>query len=39
MEKRKFETIITLRQWLSTQSYQQQYDFGIETLIGLGWTP
>ena len=29
----------TVRQWLSTQSYQQQYDFGIKTLKQFGWTP
>ena|GEM_PF-767033 len=29
----------TVRQWLSTQSYQAQYDFGIQTLKKFGWTP
>ncbi len=29
----------TVRQWLGTQSYQQQYDFGIRTLKQFGWTP
>ncbi|MEM0942124.1 MAG: hypothetical protein AAGI25_20385, partial [Bacteroidota bacterium] len=29
----------TVRQWLSTQSYQAQYDFGIKTLKQFGWTP
>ena len=26
-------------QWLSTQSYQEQYKFGIERLKKLGWKP
>ena len=29
----------TVRQWLSTQSFQQQYDFGIKILKQHGWTP
>lgn len=29
----------TVRQWLSTQSYQQQYEFGIKTLKQFGWKP
>jgi hypothetical protein len=29
----------TVRQWLSTQSFQQQYDFGIKILKQFGWTP
>ena len=29
----------TVRQWLSTQSYQVQHDFGIQTLKQFGWTP
>jgi hypothetical protein len=29
----------TVRQWLSTQSYQAQYDFGIQTLKKFGWKP
>ncbi|RFS26231.1 hypothetical protein DVR12_00115 [Chitinophaga silvatica] len=28
---------LTVRQWLSTQSYQAQYQFGIQTLENLGW--
>ena len=28
----------TVRQWLSTQSYQQQYDFGIKMLKQFGGT-
>ena len=27
----------TVRQWLSTQSYDAQYKFGIETLKEFGW--
>ena len=27
----------TVRQWLSTQSYQSQYNFGIKTLKQFGW--
>ncbi|NJM24453.1 MAG: hypothetical protein HC859_01920 [Bacteroidia bacterium] len=30
---------LTVRQWLSTQNYQAQYDFGIQTLRKFGWTP
>lgn len=29
----------TVRQWLGTQSYQAQYDFGIQTLRNFGWVP
>ena len=29
----------TVRQWLNPQSFQAQYDFGIETLKNLGWKP
>lgn len=29
----------TVRQWLKTQSFQQQYDFGIKTLKRFGWKP
>jgi RHS repeat-associated protein len=29
----------TVRQWLSNQSYQAQYDFGIQTMQKFGWTP
>lgn len=29
----------TVRQWLSSQSYQEQYDFGIQTLKRFGWEP
>jgi uncharacterized protein RhaS with RHS repeats len=29
----------TVRQWLRSQSYQQQYDFGIKTLNQFGWIP
>ena len=28
---------LTVRQWLSTQSYQAQYNFGIQTLTKFGW--
>lgn len=28
-----------VRQWLSTQSFQAQYDYGIQTLKNFGWTP
>lgn len=28
----------TVRQWLSNQSFQAQYDFGIQTLKNSGWT-
>ncbi|WP_298545378.1 hypothetical protein [uncultured Aquimarina sp.] len=27
----------TVREWLSTQSFQEQYDFGIKVLRELGW--
>ena len=29
----------TVRQWLSTQSYQAQYDYGIKMLKQFGWRP
>jgi len=28
-----------VRQWLSTQSFEAQYNFGIQTLKDFGWTP
>ncbi|MEN1785784.1 MAG: RHS repeat-associated core domain-containing protein, partial [Bacteroidota bacterium] len=37
--KQPFTKGETVRQWLSTQSYKQQYDFGIKTLKRFGWTP
>jgi hypothetical protein len=27
----------TVRQWLSTKSFQEQYEFGVKTLKDLGW--
>ena len=30
---------LTVRQWLSTQSYQSQYNFGIQILKNFGWAP
>ncbi len=36
---RPFTNGQTVRKWLSTQSYQAQYDFGIQTLKKFGWTP
>lgn len=29
----------TVRQWLSTQSYNQQYQYGIKVLKQFGWNP
>jgi len=29
----------TVREWLSTQSYQTQYDYGIKMLKQFGWKP
>ncbi|MBZ4043677.1 hypothetical protein K8B81_14985 [Flavobacterium hibisci] len=29
----------TVRQWLSTQSYKQQYNFGIKIMKQYGWKP
>lgn len=29
----------TVRKWLSTQSFQAQYDYGIQTLKNFSWTP
>jgi hypothetical protein len=29
----------TVRKWLSSQSYKQQYDFGIKTMKQFGYTP
>jgi RHS repeat-associated protein len=37
--KQPFTSGQTVRQWLSTQSFQQQYDFGIKILKQHGWTP
>jgi len=37
--KQPFTNGQTVRQWLGSQSYQQQYDFGIRTLKQFGWKP
>lgn len=37
--KRPFTGGQTVRQWLSTQTYKQQYDFGIKTMKQFGWKP
>ena len=37
--KPKFTNGLTVREWLSTQTFQQQYDFGIKTLKDFGWKP
>jgi hypothetical protein len=29
----------TVREWLKTQSYEEQVKYGIETLKRFGWTP
>jgi len=34
--KQLFSGEQTVRQWLSTQSFQEQYNFGVETLIKFG---
>lgn len=34
-----FTNGLTVREWLSTQSYTEQYKFGIETLKRYGWKP
>jgi|GEM_PF-1635379 hypothetical protein len=26
-------------EWLSTKSYEEQYEFGVEALKMFGWTP
>ena len=28
----------TVRQWLSTQSFEEQYEFGVQILKKFGWT-
>ena len=37
--KQKFTNGLTVREWLSTKSFQEQYKFGIEKLKELGWKP
>lgn len=37
--KPAFANGMTVRQWLSTQSYEKQYKFGIKTLKQSGWKP
>jgi len=37
--KQAFTGGFTVRQWLSTKSYNFQYNFGINKLKDLGWTP
>ena len=34
--KQKFTNGLTVREWLSTQTFQEQYDFGIKTLKDFG---
>lgn len=35
--KQDFTYGMTVREWLSTQSYEDQYSFGINKLIEFGW--
>ena len=35
--KRPFTNGLTVRQWLSTQSYEAQFEFGIKILKKFGW--
>lgn len=35
--KQRFTDGMTVREWLSTQSYEDQYSFGINKLIEFGW--
>jgi hypothetical protein len=37
--KPPFTNGLTVRQWLSTQTFEQQYNFGIDKLHELGWRP
>lgn len=37
--KQSFTEGKTVRQWLSNQNFQQQYDFGIKVLKQFGWKP
>jgi RHS repeat-associated protein len=37
--KRPFTGGQTVRQWLGTKGYREQYDFGISVLRNFGWTP
>jgi hypothetical protein len=37
--KQAFTNGKTVRQWLSSQSFQEQYDFGIKILKKFGWKP
>lgn len=30
---------MTVREWLSTQTFEEQYDFGIKILKENGWKP
>ena len=36
--KQPFTNGVTDREWLSTKSYEEQYEFGIETLKMFGWS-
>jgi hypothetical protein len=37
--KQPFTNGKTVRQWLNSKSYQEQYDFGLQTLKKFGWRP
>ena len=37
--KQPFTNGLTVRQWLNTKSYAEQYKFGIDKLKQLGWEP
>jgi len=37
--KRPFAGGLTVRQWLSTQSYEQQFQYGLKTLQSFGGAP
>lgn len=36
--KQPFTGNLTVRQWLSTQTYEQQYEFGVKIMKKFGWT-
>ena len=37
--KQPFTDGLTVREWLSTKSYQEQLKYGIEKLKEFGWEP
>lgn len=36
---RPFTNGLTVRRWLATQTFEEQFNFGVKTLTDFGWHP